>query len=105
MALDVEDPGADAILRAISFSPWGAVRVWVVMSTRRSLSDLLTRLVALWSETNAVAREWVTSIQQLVAILQRRAGVGDPYRAPPVPTYNRRPRTNPQSPLPGEDEE
>lgn len=92
IALDVDEPGLDALLRAVSFSPWGAVMVYVFWSGKRALVESLNRWAEMCSELLQVMRAWVAAIDDLVAYLRARGGgTDDPYRKPAP----RRPKTNP----------
>lgn len=92
-AMDMSEPGLETLLRAVSFSPWGAVMVYVFWTGKKAIIDALDKIAALWTESLVVGRAWVTSMENLVAMLQSREAMGgDPYRRP---AKSQRPKTNP----------
>lgn len=96
VALETEQ-GAEALMRAVSFSPWGAAIVWVFLTIRRAVNVGLERLDARWAETIQVMREWADAVADSTRAMREGRGLPPPPVLPPSahPRRAPRPRTNP----------
>lgn len=94
MALDVQEPATDMLMRAAGFSPWGAAMVYIAWQARKDVKTALNRLAALWEETIVVVAPWSDRARDLSSAIRESHPGGAPPEAA-TRSKPRRPKTDP----------
>ncbi len=66
--IDTSAPEVDALLRAIGFSPYGAVMIWIGLGVRRTMAKVEDQ----FEQALAVARDYVTATQEMAKAVRER---------------------------------